>query len=107
MNRSSEIVALGRFQRKYPERDRLLRPPFSERRKSMARHHFERAIRLFVIALLGWLVSALPTEGQTPVNLPERGYNPLRTGANIAETSLTPANVRSSANQFHRRFVMP
>jgi PQQ-like domain len=107
MNRSSEIVALGRFQRKYPERDRLLRPRFSERRKSMARHRYERAIRLFVIALLGWLVSALPTEAQTPVNLPERGYNPLRTGANIAETSLTPANVRSSVNQFHRRFVMP
>jgi outer membrane protein assembly factor BamB len=36
----------------------------------------------------------------------ERSYNKSRTGANAAETVLTPANVRSSANQFHKRFVM-
>ncbi len=36
----------------------------------------------------------------------ERSYNGFRTGANTAETVLTPANVRSYANQFHRRFVM-
>lgn len=36
----------------------------------------------------------------------ERSYNRFRTGANTAETTLTPANVRSSANQFHKRFVM-
>ena len=40
-------------------------------------------------------------------NVPERSYDPMRTGANTAETILTPANVRSSANQFHRRFVLP
>jgi hypothetical protein len=37
----------------------------------------------------------------------ERSYNGLRTGSNTAETVLTPANVRSDANQFHRRFVLP
>ena len=37
----------------------------------------------------------------------ERSYNGFRTGANTAETVLTPANVRSDANQFHRRFVLP
>ena len=40
------------------------------------------------------------------VNVPERSYNPNRTGANTAETILTPANVSSSANQFHKQFVM-
>src|SRR6185436_1911967 len=40
------------------------------------------------------------------VDVLERSYNRLRTGANTAETILTPANVRSSANQFHKRFVM-
>lgn len=40
------------------------------------------------------------------VDVPERSYNKFRTGANTAETVLTPANVRSSANQFHKRFVM-
>jgi outer membrane protein assembly factor BamB len=40
------------------------------------------------------------------VDVLERGYNHFRTGANTTETILTPANVRSSANQFHRRFVM-
>src|SRR4030095_9061097 len=32
--------------------------------------------------------------------------NKFRTGVNAAETILTPANVASSANRFHRRFVM-
>jgi hypothetical protein len=40
------------------------------------------------------------------VNVLERSYDQFRTGANTAETTLTPANVASSANQFHRRFVM-
>ena len=40
------------------------------------------------------------------VNVPERSYNPNRTGANTAETILTPANVSSTANQFHKQFVM-
>src|SRR5271163_2258281 len=40
------------------------------------------------------------------VNVPERSYNPNRTGANTAESILTPANVSSRANQFHKQFVM-
>jgi hypothetical protein len=40
------------------------------------------------------------------VDVLERSYNRFRTGANTAETILTPANVQSSANQFHKRFVM-
>ena len=40
------------------------------------------------------------------VNVPERSYNRFRRGANTAETILTPANVNSGANQFHKRFVM-
>jgi hypothetical protein len=40
------------------------------------------------------------------VNVSERSYNKNRTGANTAETILTPANVNSSANQFHKQFVM-
>jgi hypothetical protein len=40
------------------------------------------------------------------VNVFERAYNKSRTGANTSETILTPSNVRSTANQFHRRFVM-
>src|ERR1700722_15111037 len=40
------------------------------------------------------------------VNVPERSYNPTRTGRDTAETVLTPANVSSSANQFHKQFVM-
>src|SRR5258708_5414835 len=40
------------------------------------------------------------------VNVLERGNNRFRTGANTTETVLTPANVKSSANQFHKQFVM-
>ena len=36
----------------------------------------------------------------------ESGYDKSRTGVNAAETILTPANVNSSANQFHKQFVM-
>src|SRR2546430_17065299 len=53
-------------------------------------------------------LSAVPLSqiafGQTDV--PERGYNHFRTGANTSETTLNPGNVKSSANQFHKRFVM-
>ena len=41
-----------------------------------------------------------------PVNVLERGYNKFRTGANTTETVLTPANVQSVANRFHKQFVM-
>jgi hypothetical protein len=44
--------------------------------------------------------------GLGAVNVLERGYNRFRTGANTGETVLTPANVQSSANQFHKQFVM-
>jgi hypothetical protein len=44
--------------------------------------------------------------GLGTVNVLERGYNKFRTGANIGETILAPANVQSSANQFHKQFVM-
>ena len=77
-------------------------------RSRIARDHDEdpdcrcgRLVRLLVVALAGWSLITLPAAAQTPANIVERGYNPLRTGANIAETSLAPANVRSGANQFH------
>ena len=41
-----------------------------------------------------------------PVNVMERSYNRFRTGANTSETILTPTNVASTANQFHKQFVM-
>lgn len=65
-----------------------------------------RCARLFV----GWsclgLAVACPAQTLGPFNVLERGYNKFRTGANTSETSLTPANVRSTANQFHKQFVM-
>src|SRR5271169_1798394 len=56
---------------------------------------------LLTIVMLSCSISLLAA-----VNVPERSYNPNRTGANTAETILTPANVSSSANQFHKQFVM-
>ena len=57
---------------------------------------------LGLFGLLAWSSPAAPAD----VNVLERSYNAFRTGANTAESTLTPANVRSGANQFHRRFVM-
>ncbi|HZD50712.1 MAG TPA: hypothetical protein VE178_18350 [Silvibacterium sp.] len=57
-----------------------------------------------VAVILFGLAWSLPIHSQ--VNVAERGYDKFRTGANIAETILTPANVSSSANQFHKQFVM-
>ncbi|MGB6687177.1 MAG: hypothetical protein WBE76_04980 [Terracidiphilus sp.] len=51
--------------------------------------------------MLAW---CLPLQGQ--VNVIERGYNKFRTGANTAETILTPATVNSAAKKFHKQFVM-
>jgi hypothetical protein len=63
-------------------------------------------VRFIVAGLLclsiGW--SSFAALGAADV--PERSYDHFRTGTNPAETILTPANVSSSANQFHRRFVM-
>ena len=40
------------------------------------------------------------------VDILERGVNRQRTGVNAAETVLTPANVKASANGFHKRFTI-
>jgi len=78
----------------------------------MNAHLFQRRIcRRFPLpawaGLLGLLLVYADAQALGPFNALERSYNPLRTGANTAETVLTPANVKSSANQFHKRFVMP
>jgi hypothetical protein len=63
--------------------------------------------RSVLIAVIGVLVSAASSRGAlSAVNVLERSYDHFRTGANTAETILTPANVNSSANQFHKQFVM-
>jgi outer membrane protein assembly factor BamB len=46
------------------------------------------------------------SQAMSAVDVLERSYNPFRTGSIMTETILTPANVTSSANRFHRRFVM-
>src|SRR5262249_17841491 len=56
--------------------------------------------------LLGLALACASAQALWAADVLERGYNKFRTGANSAETILTPANVRSSANQFHKRFVM-
>jgi hypothetical protein len=62
--------------------------------------------RNLVRLLLLGLAVAWSILGLGPFNVLERSYNRFRTGVNPSETILTPANVRSAANQFHRRFVM-
>src|ERR1700681_2897367 len=42
----------------------------------------------------------------SPVDVDERSYNKSRTGVNSSETTLTPAVVNSTANKFHKRFVL-
>lgn len=59
-----------------------------------------------ILALLVLLALTCSTFALGPVNAFERGYNRFRTGANTAETILTPANVASSTNKFHKQFVM-
>ena len=66
----------------------------------------ERRVRLPArIGLLG-LAVASSSLALGPVNEQERSYNKYRTGADTAETVLTPANVKSTANLFHKHFVM-
>ena len=55
--------------------------------------------------LLG-LAAAVSAFALGPFNVLERSYNPFRTGVDTSETILTPADVRSSANQFHKQFVI-
>src|SRR5690349_12802555 len=62
---------------------------------------------IFVLAaILGWALAATSV-ARAAGDVLERSYNAFRTGATTTESILTPANVRSSANQFHRRFVLP
>lgn len=65
-----------------------------------------RGALLAATALLGIALANSSVEAFGAVNILERGYNKFRTGANTSETILTPANVGSGANQFHKRFVM-
>jgi hypothetical protein len=64
--------------------------------------------RAALLAQTGCLSLALACSALAlgPFNVLERSYNKFRTGANTTETILTPANVRSSANRFHKQFVM-
>jgi len=57
------------------------------------------------IALIVFMIACV-LHVNSQVNVTERGYNKFRTGANTSETILTPANVTSSANKFHKQFVM-
>ena len=56
------------------------------------------------------LLTLLALSGSIPiyaaVNVTQRSYDPNRTGANTTETVLNPANVSSTANRFHKQFVM-
>ncbi len=65
-----------------------------------------RGALLVAGGLLGFAAAWSSSEALGAVNVLERSYNEFRTGTNTAETVLTPANVNSGANQFHRRFVM-
>lgn len=70
-------------------------PPATDRRVGL----------LSRIGLLG-LTVASSSLALGPANVLERSYNKYRTGADTAETVLTPANVKSTANLFHKQFVM-
>ena len=61
---------------------------------------------LAIAVLLGSILAWANPQALGAVDVLERSYNPLRTGANTGEATLTPANVTSSANQFHKQFVM-
>src|SRR4051812_43322740 len=64
-----------------------------------------RAAQFAWLGYLG-LVAVSSALALGPFNVLERAYNRFRTGANPSETILTPANVRSAANRFHKQFVM-
>jgi hypothetical protein len=81
-----------------------------ERGKHMMTYRFQstslysRLLHRGVMLIVFALACSVWMHGQ--VNILERGYNKFRTGANAAETVLTPANVSSGANEFHKQFVM-
>ena len=83
----------------------LLRRLKGVRDPHMTRSIRRRGTRVAAAGLFGFLAwSSLAALAD--VNVVERSYAPFRTGANTAESTLTPANVSSGANQFHKRFVM-
>ena len=65
-----------------------------------------RRILYAALGLLGLALLSPRAHALGSFNVLERSYNKFRTGANTSETALTPANVKSGANQFHRRFTM-
>jgi hypothetical protein len=65
-----------------------------------------REVSRIAALLLGLTVVGPVSSAPGAVDVLERSYNPFRTGTNTSETVLTPANVRSSANQFHKRFTI-
>src|SRR5208282_3783191 len=73
--------------------------------RAMTRSIRRRGAWFAVAGLFGLLAWSSPA-ALADVNVLERSYDPFRTGANTAESTLTPANVSSGANQFHRQFVM-
>ena len=78
---------------------------FNLARAEVNTHRARARLMLAVAVLLGSLTAWPSSKAQQPVNVPERSYNAFRTGANTSETILTPQNVRSSANQFHKRIA--
>jgi PQQ-like domain len=65
-----------------------------------------RRVLYSAMGLLGLAVLSVSAHALGTVNVLERSFNKFRTGANTAETVLTPANVKSGANQFHKQFTM-
>ncbi len=71
----------------------------------MAASNSQKSLALGVfLACVGLWGSALRA---APTDVDERSYNQFRTGVNSSEAILTPAVVSSSANRFHKRFVLP
>src|SRR5262249_6205473 len=109
------IVELARYGVFYGERWNVpgLRKAYwtqFRRRIPMKIHVHQRRARgggaLLAGGLLGLAVACSSSEALGAVNVLERSYNQFRTGANTVETVLTPSNVKSSANRFHKQFVM-
>ena len=64
-----------------------------------------RGTRVAALSLFGFLAWS-SAAALADVNVLQRSYDAFRTGANTAESTLTPANISSGANQFHKQFVM-
>jgi outer membrane protein assembly factor BamB len=72
------------------------------------RQQESRAGRRLALGLLGMVIggAGMGSPALGAANVYERSYDRFRTGANTAETTLTPANVSAGANRFHKRFAM-